>query len=67
MIRVALNGARVDEVLTFLAIVEAGSFVAASQSMGLSRSAAGKALSRLQDHCGARQLNRTSRALSLTE
>ena len=67
MTRAALTGARVDEILTFLAIVEAGSFAAASQSLGLSRSAAGKALSRLEEHCGARLLNRTTRALSLTE
>lgn len=67
MNRAALNGARVDEILIFLAIVETGSFVSGSRSMGLSRSAAGKALSRLEAHCGARLLNRTSRAMSLTE
>lgn len=67
MTRAALNGTRVDEILTFLAIVETGSFVSGSRSMGLSRSAAGKALARLEAHCGARLLNRTSRALNLTE
>ncbi|WP_207208137.1 LysR family transcriptional regulator [Salipiger sp. IMCC34102] len=56
-----------DEILIFLAIVETGSFISAGRSMGLSRSAAGKALSRLEAHCGARLLNRTSRAMSLTE
>ncbi|WP_372426135.1 LysR family transcriptional regulator [Salinarimonas chemoclinalis] len=67
MTRAALDGAQVDELLVFLAIVEAGSFVAAGRSMGLSRSAAGKSLARLEARCGARLLNRTTRALSLTE
>ncbi|QRF67586.1 helix-turn-helix domain-containing protein [Ponticoccus alexandrii] len=57
MTRAALNGSRADEILTFLAIVETGSFVSGSRSMGLSRSAAGKALSRLEVHGGARLLN----------
>ncbi|QPM90542.1 LysR family transcriptional regulator [Pseudooceanicola algae] len=67
MNRPALSGTQVDEMLTFLAVVEAGSFVAAGRSLGLSRSAAGKAIARLESHCGARLLNRTTRTLSLTE
>jgi DNA-binding transcriptional LysR family regulator len=51
----------------FLAVVEAGSFVAGGQAMGLTRSAAGKAVSRLEGRLGVRLLNRTTRRLSLTE
>ncbi|MCR8548003.1 LysR family transcriptional regulator [Salipiger sp. P9] len=67
MTRTALSGAQVDELMAFLAVVEAGSFVAGGQSLGLSRSAAGKAVARLEAHFGTRLLRRTTRALSLTE
>ncbi|MGO8330295.1 LysR family transcriptional regulator, partial [Rhizobium ruizarguesonis] len=48
-------------------VVDAGSFIAGGQAMGLSRSAAGKAVIRLEDRLGARLLNRTKRTLSLTD
>ncbi|WP_416414700.1 helix-turn-helix domain-containing protein [Pantoea sp. App145] len=51
---------------TFVAIVEMGSFVAAAKALGLTRSAAGKALSRLETHLGTRLLHRSIRTLSLT-
>ncbi|MGO4728748.1 MULTISPECIES: LysR family transcriptional regulator [unclassified Inquilinus] len=59
--------ANLNEVLVFLAVVDAGSFVAGGQAMGLTRSAAGKAVGRLEDRLGARLLNRTTRTLSLTD
>jgi DNA-binding transcriptional LysR family regulator len=62
MLRTNLN-----EILIFMAVVDAGSFVAGGQSMGLSRSAAAKAVMRLEDRIGARLLNRTTRTLSLTD
>lgn len=49
-----------------MAVVEAGSFVAGGETMGLSRSAAGKAIMRLEDRLGTRLMNRTTRKLSLT-
>ncbi|QCI69485.1 LysR family transcriptional regulator [Phreatobacter stygius] len=58
--------ANLNEVLVFLAVVDAGSFVAGGQAMGLTRSAAGKAVGRLEDRLGTRLLNRTTRTLSLT-
>ncbi|MCR9086137.1 MAG: LysR family transcriptional regulator [Rhodobacteraceae bacterium] len=56
-----------NDILLFLSVVETGSFVAAGKSFGLSRSTAGKAIARLEDGYGARLLNRTTRALDLTE
>ncbi|MGY8637192.1 LysR family transcriptional regulator [Bradyrhizobium sp. 14AA] len=58
--------ANVNDILVFMAVVEAGSFVAGGEAMGLSRSAAGKAIMRLEDRLGTRLLNRTTRKLSLT-
>ncbi|WP_192178295.1 LysR family transcriptional regulator [Mesorhizobium amorphae] len=59
--------ANLNDILIFMAVVDAGSFVAGGQAMGLSRSAAGKAVIRLEDRLGTRLLNRTTRTLSLTE
>lgn len=60
-------GSKVNDILLFLSVVETGSFVAAGKMFGLSRSTAGKAIARLEDGYGARLLNRTTRALNLTE
>lgn len=59
--------ANLNDILLFMAVVDAGSFVGGAQAMGLSRSAAGKAVIRLEDRLGVRLLNRTTRKLSLTE
>ena len=59
--------ANLNDILIFLAIVDAGSFVAGGQAMGLTRSAAGKAVARLEDRLGVRLLNRTTRTLNLTD
>ena len=56
-----------NDILTFMAVVDAGTFVGGSQAMGLTRSAAGKAVARLEERLGARLLNRTTRSLSLTD
>lgn len=56
-----------SEILVFMAVVDEGSFVAGGKAMGLSRSAAGKSVSRLEDRLGARLLNRTTRTLGLTD
>lgn len=52
--------------LAFAAAVEARSFSAASRKLGLSASAVGKAIERLELRLGMRLLNRTTHALSLT-
>ncbi|MEB3042480.1 LysR family transcriptional regulator [Rhizobium mulingense] len=56
-----------NDILIFMAVVDAGSFIGGGQAMGLSRSAAGKAVIRLEDRLGTRLLNRTTRRLSLTD
>nr|WP_313372334.1 LysR family transcriptional regulator [Brucella intermedia] len=50
----------------FVSAVEAGSFTAAAIRMGVSKSAVGKSVARLEERLGIRLLNRTTRSLSLT-
>lgn len=59
--------ANLNDILVFLAVVDAGSFVAGGEAMGLTRSAAGKAVSRLEERLGVRLLNRTTRNINLTD
>ena len=56
-----------SDVVVFVRVAEAGSFVAAAQSLGMSPSAISKAVGRLEERLGARLLNRTTRSLSLTD
>ena len=56
-----------NEILVFMSVADEGSFVAGGRAAGLTRSAAGKAVSRLEDRLGVRLFNRTTRSLSLTE
>lgn len=51
----------------FVATAQAGSFTAAAEQLGLSRSAVGKAVARLEQGLGARLLQRTTRSLALTD
>ncbi|WP_300073323.1 LysR family transcriptional regulator [uncultured Ruegeria sp.] len=60
-------GSKVNDILVFLSVVETGSFVAGGKAFGLTRSTAGKAVARLEERYGVRLLNRTTRALDLTE
>lgn len=59
--------ANMNDILVFMAVVDAGSFVAGGRAMGLTRSAAGKAVGRLEGRLGIRLLNRTTRSLALTD
>ena len=56
-----------DGVSVFVAVIEAGSFTAAAGRLGHSVSFISKAVTRLEDRIGVRLLNRTTRALSLTD
>jgi DNA-binding transcriptional LysR family regulator len=58
---------RLMELEMFVRIVEAGSFTAAAEQMGLSRAAVSKHLAALEDRLEVRLLNRTTRRCSLTE
>lgn len=62
-----MTGSKIQDILVFLAVVEAGSFVVGGRRFGLSRSTAGKAIARLEDRYGARLLNRSTRSMSLTD
>ncbi len=56
-----------NDIACFVAVIERGSFTAAAEHLGLSRSAVSKQVSRLENRLHARLLNRTTRRLSLTE
>ncbi|MFD2264818.1 LysR substrate-binding domain-containing protein [Lacibacterium aquatile] len=51
----------------FVAVVDAKSFTAAAERLRVSKAAVSKQVARLEDHLGARLLNRTTRQISLTE
>lgn len=51
----------------FIQVAEAGSFVAAGHRLGISGSAVGKAIARLEDELGVRLFNRSTRSMTLTE
>ncbi|MCP5081074.1 MAG: LysR family transcriptional regulator [Alphaproteobacteria bacterium] len=56
-----------DGVGTFVCVIDAGSFSAAAERLGRSKSFVSKQVSELEDRLGARLLNRTTRSLSLTD
>jgi len=55
------------DMLVFAKVVELRSFSLTARRLGISRSAASKHVTRLEQALGARLLNRTTRKLSLTE
>jgi DNA-binding transcriptional LysR family regulator len=57
---------KLDGVATFVQVVEAGSFALAAERMNLTRSAVGKAITRLETRLGVRLLHRSTRSQSLT-
>lgn len=58
---------RLSDIAVFVQVVDSGSFTAAAERLGLSKAVVSKYVTRLEDHLGARLLNRTTRRLSLTE
>ena len=56
-----------SDIAVFVRVVEAGSFTAAAEQLGLSQSAVSKCVTRLETHLGTRLLNRSTRKFSLTE
>jgi DNA-binding transcriptional LysR family regulator len=57
---------RMKDISAFVHVAEAKSFTAAAERMGMSRSAVGKSVVRLEDRLGVRLLQRTTRSVSLT-
>jgi DNA-binding transcriptional LysR family regulator len=58
---------RLKAIETFVRIAQTGSLSKAAQELGTSRALASSHLKQLEDHLGARLVNRTTRQLSLTE
>jgi len=56
-----------ERMAIFARVVEAKGFSAAARELGLSKSVVSKQVTRLEKSVGARLLNRTTRAMSLTE
>lgn len=63
----AVSGETVSDTAAFCRVVEAGSFTAAAEALGLSKGAVSKYVSRLEARLGVRLMNRTTRRLTLTE
>ncbi|MGM3275215.1 LysR family transcriptional regulator [Ralstonia sp. 24A2] len=57
---------KLDGVATFVQVVEAGGFALAAERLGLTRSAVGKAIARLEARLGVRLLHRNTRHQVLT-
>ncbi|QEI06582.1 LysR family transcriptional regulator [Pigmentiphaga aceris] len=58
---------RFMEMKTFIAVVDAGSFIGAADPMGMSKAAVSRHVSDLENRLGVRLLQRTTRRLSLTD
>ncbi|WP_151867752.1 LysR family transcriptional regulator [Acinetobacter soli] len=58
---------RIGDISAFVASVRYGSYTHAAKHLGLSRSAIGKSIVRLEEQMKVRLLNRTTRSLSLTD
>lgn len=58
---------RTEELRTFIAVARLGNFAQAARELNLSASAVSKQIGTLEARLGVRLLNRTTRALSLTE
>lgn len=58
---------KAQEMASFVAVVEAGSFVAAADAIGLSKAAVSRHVADLEERLGVRLLQRTTRRLSLTD
>ena len=52
---------------SFIGVVDTGGFTAAAEKLGVTRAAVSKQVQQLEDHLGARLLNRTTRRVALTE
>ena len=63
----AFDGRLLSGISALAAVVEAGSFVRAADSLGLTQSGVSRAVARLEARLGVRLFDRTPRAVTLTE
>ena len=59
--------ARITSMQVFIAISRRGSFAGGANDLAISRAMASKHIQALEKHLGVRLLNRTTRAIHLTE
>lgn len=59
-------GARFDGIAEFVAVTRLGSFTAAGAELGMTKSAVGRSVSRLEARLGSKLMHRTTRRLILT-
>jgi DNA-binding transcriptional LysR family regulator len=64
---VRLAAADLADMAVFAAVARAGSYTGAARALGTSKSAASKAVARLERRLGMRLLHRTTRSVALTE
>jgi DNA-binding transcriptional LysR family regulator len=57
----------INDIATFVSVVKAGSFTSAAQQLGMTRSAVGKSIARLEARLQVRLLHRTPHSLGLTD
>jgi DNA-binding transcriptional LysR family regulator len=62
-----LDGRLVNGVSVLAAVAEAGSFVRAAETLGITQPAVSRAIARLEARIGVRLLDRTTRSVTLTE
>jgi DNA-binding transcriptional LysR family regulator len=62
-----ISSERFNGIRAFVQAVQAGSFTEAALQLGLSKSAVGKAIARLEERLQVRLVHRTTRSLSLTD
>jgi len=58
---------KIQEMSSFVAVVDAGSFIGAAEATGMSKAAVSRHVGELEKRLGVRLLQRTTRRLSLTE
>ena len=58
---------QLDGVMVFIKVVQLGSFARAAESIGLTRSAIGKSIARMESRLGIRLFHRTTRSQMLTD
>ena len=58
---------RLADIEAFTAVVASGSFSAAAERLGITKSVVSRRINRLESHLGTRLIRRTTRRLSLTE